>query len=403
MTKLFISYGRDDQAFAQKLAAELEANGFDVWIDIAEIQAGVKWSTAIQEALDNCEMMLVIISPDSMASTNVEDEWQYFLDTQKPVIPIYWQPAKIHFQLHRLQYVEFLNVDFTTAMTKLYTELERRKQQFTASLNAPSTTATQALRFGQMPAPIQSQTGKLLGEPFEWCAIPSGEVTIEAGGSFDKPMPFLVEPFYLGKYPITNAQFQVFVDAPNGWRNPEWWNYSAGGNGWHADFPDPPAPAFDALPDHPRSNVCWYDAIAFCRWLSGTTGEPIMLPTEQQWQRAAEGDDHRKYPWGDTFDPALCNTSVGKDWKASSTTPVTQYPAGASVFDVLDLTGNVWEWCLNSWETGKTDLTELRVKRTLRGGAFYFIHYEYLRVGLRGFYDASMISNTRGFRIARSN
>jgi formylglycine-generating enzyme required for sulfatase activity len=111
--------------------------------------------------------------------------------------------------------------------------------------------------------------------------------------------------------------------------------------------------------------VSWYEALAFCRWLGEQTGENILLPTEQQWQRAAQGDDNRTYPWGEGIDDSRCNYSrnVGR------TTPVTNYPAGASPYGVMDMSGNVWEWCLTQYDDGSEDI-EGTNRRVLRGGSW---------------------------------
>jgi hypothetical protein len=98
MPRIFISYSRNDETFARQLATSLSDMGADIWIDIEDIPAGMKWSSAIQQGLDSGDLLIVIISPDSMGSHNVEDEWQYYLDNGKPVIPVLIQPTKIHFQ-----------------------------------------------------------------------------------------------------------------------------------------------------------------------------------------------------------------------------------------------------------------------------------------------------------------
>ena len=126
MNRVFISYSRQDEAFARRLATELDQAGADVWIDVDDIPAGMKWSTAIQAGLDSADGMLVVLSPDAMASSNVEDEWQYFMDHDKPVIPIWWRPTKVHFQLHRLQYIDFNTRPFDEAVLDLYAELGRK-------------------------------------------------------------------------------------------------------------------------------------------------------------------------------------------------------------------------------------------------------------------------------------
>jgi formylglycine-generating enzyme required for sulfatase activity len=126
MARIFISYSRTDEAFARRLAASLSQLGADVWIDIEDIPAGMKWSRAIQEGLDLAELLMLIVSPDSMASQNVEDEWQYYLDQKKPVIPILWKPARIHFQLNRIQHIDFHRQDYDSALRDLHSELAHK-------------------------------------------------------------------------------------------------------------------------------------------------------------------------------------------------------------------------------------------------------------------------------------
>lgn len=124
--KIFISYSRVDEAFARQLAGSLSQMGADVWIDVEDIPAGLKWSSAIQQGLDVADAMLVILSPESMQSVNVEDEWQYFLDQKRPVFPILYRPAKVHFQLSRIQYIDFVRQPYERAILQLNAELRRR-------------------------------------------------------------------------------------------------------------------------------------------------------------------------------------------------------------------------------------------------------------------------------------
>lgn len=125
MPRIFISYSRADEPFATRLAGALSDAGADVWIDVEDIPAGMKWSSAIQEGLDTSDAMLVVVSPDSMASRNVEDEWQYFLDNQRTILTVLYRPTKLHYQLHRIQYVDFHSPTFEVAFPKLLTELAR--------------------------------------------------------------------------------------------------------------------------------------------------------------------------------------------------------------------------------------------------------------------------------------
>ncbi len=126
MARIFISYSRKDESFARRLATSLSQLGADIWIDLEDIPAGMKWSSAIQQGLDTGDILIVIISPDSMASRNVEDEWQYYLDNGKAVVPVLLHPAKIHFQLNRIQYIDFQRQDYNLALRQLHGELARK-------------------------------------------------------------------------------------------------------------------------------------------------------------------------------------------------------------------------------------------------------------------------------------
>ena len=329
MTKLFISHSTKDTEFVRQLAQALTEMGMNVWIDFTDIPAGMNWSTAVQKALDECEAMLVVISPEAMDSTNVENEWQYYLDEGKSIIPVRWQPAKVHFQLRRIQYVDFHEREFGAALDLLRAELQRQgiaiggSQGQMHTFDSDDATPPQIQGGAQALARVED----ILPPPFEWCEIPAGKVTVEAGGYLKRATTFEVPGFAIAKYPVIDAQFSKFVNFAGGYEASEWWDYSDAAQVWHDENPKPQDTAF-AGGDLPRTNLCWYEAVAYCRWLSAATKLHITLPTEQQWQRAAQGDDGRTYPWGNEFDPKKCNTALSR---VGHTTPVTQYPQGASL------------------------------------------------------------------------
>lgn len=93
--------------------------------------------------------------------------------------------------------------------------------------------------------------------------------------------------------------------------------------------------------DHPVVLVSQADAMAYAAWLNQRTGRHWRLPTEREWEKAARGTDGRRFPWGDTFDPARLNSH---DAGPFDTTPVGTYPAGTSPFGLLDAAGQVYEW-----------------------------------------------------------
>jgi len=249
---------------------------------------------------------------------------------------------------------------------------------------------------------LYGRADEILPQPFAWREIPQGKVTLTyKGGYVQEATTFTIPAFHMAKYPVTNAQYDLFVGHPDGYRNPAWWDYSPDAKQWRANQPQAEQTGF-AGADRPGSNISWYDAVAFCRWISALTGEKIMLPTEQQWQRAAQGDDGRDYPWGNDWDGARCNNSISP-FDSNSTTPVTQFEGkdkGDSPYGVVDMSGNVWEWCLTAYETGKSDLfgTDVRV---LRGGSWSINNSVSFRVAYRFRVSPLVRYLSRGFRFAR--
>ena len=119
MTRIFISHSHADKAFATRLAEALRERGFQPWIDHEGIRGGARWSTSIQEGLDACRALVLVLSPAAMDSSNVEDEWQYALDEGTPIVPVRIEPTKVHFQLKRIQHVDFHERDFEGAVREL--------------------------------------------------------------------------------------------------------------------------------------------------------------------------------------------------------------------------------------------------------------------------------------------
>jgi len=249
----------------------------------------------------------------------------------------------------------------------------------------------------------------ILPQPFAWIDIPAGQVTLEGRkGSYipeGETRTFDVPAFQIAKYPITNVQFAKFIEA-GGYDNQRWWT-DAGWNyrqkeGWQL-------PRYWNNDEYnsetqPIVGVSWFEAIAFCNWLNQASGmDNITLPTDQQWQRAAQGDDGRTYPWGNDWDCKRCNNPV-KPCDSNVTTPVTQYEGkGDSPFGVVDMSGNVWEWCLTDYENKTNDVNISANTRVLRGGSWFSYVTDYFRCDYRDWFDPSLRSFNGGFRLSRFN
>lgn len=237
-----------------------------------------------------------------------------------------------------------------------------------------------------------------LPAPFAWVTIPG-------------------KGYSIAKYPITNAQYARFIDA-GGYHQHLWWTEA----GWQAkqqglvfDFTKGEGVATNTPwteprywndsewngADQPVVGVTWYEAVAFCLWLSDMTGEKIMLPTEDQWQYAAQGDDGRTYPWGNEWDCTRCNNSV-KPCQSQVTTPVQQYEGkGDSPFGVVDMAGNVWEWCLTDYDQKTNEVNGEARTRVVRGGGWFYFSKADCRCNFRYGDLPYCCYNFRGFRIAR--
>jgi formylglycine-generating enzyme required for sulfatase activity len=223
-----------------------------------------------------------------------------------------------------------------------------------------------------------------------WCDVPAGPFLM--GSTNDDKMAYddekpqhrnetITTGYLISRYAITNAQFAPFVEA-GGYGERRYWTKA----GWERKErerwagPWNPSEPYNLL-NHPVVGVSWFEAVAFCRWLTERlrqngelgTGEEITLPTEAQWEKAARGADGRLYPWGHDPDPDRANYD---DTGIGTTSAAGCFPGGASPYGVEDLSGNIWEWCRTKWEDDYIDYRgddDLRGtdSRVFRGTPFY--------------------------------
>lgn len=155
--------------------------------------------------------------------------------------------------------------------------------------------------------------------------------------------------------PITNAQYEAFVAATGQpWPSvtvEEWQSYGlihpyerTRRHAWRAGRPPSGREA------HPVVLVSYADALAYARWLSRRTGQAWRLPSELEWEKAARGSDGRRFPWGETFDPARLNSH---DAGPFDTIPAGSLSLGASPYGALDMAGQVFEWTSTPAGTGR--------------------------------------------------
>ncbi len=169
-------------------------------------------------------------------------------------------------------------------------------------------------------------------------------------------------------------------------------------------------PQFDTDEPVPVVGITWHEALDYCNWVSQQSGYQVRLPTAAEWQKAARGPDGWVFPYGNTFDPARCNTRESGHGRL---TPVDAFPDGASAHGVFDMCGNCWEWTMTIWRNRELDDDEERLPtyaeyednsiskglKTICGGAYTTTEpmaratTQYLRAS-----DFTM--NVQGFRLA---
>ncbi|MBK7449662.1 MAG: SUMF1/EgtB/PvdO family nonheme iron enzyme [Anaerolineales bacterium] len=226
--------------------------------------------------------------------------------------------------------------------------------------------------------------------------------------------------YFVARYPVTNIQFARFVKE-DGYQNREFWSdlgweWRTGKydqrtmEGVERDWLEHRPLAKRNMPYYwhnielsnpivPVVGVCWFEAEAYCKWLSKKIvavpdGYYVRLLTTDEWERAARGTDGREYPWGDGFNKAAANT-----WDSDSTgsglggtTAVVTFPQGASPTDTWDMSGNVWEWT-GSW------YDEDKKYRIVRGGSW--IGYQWFaRSSFCNWSIPLMFNDDLGFRVA---
>ncbi|MBN2091084.1 SUMF1/EgtB/PvdO family nonheme iron enzyme [candidate division KSB1 bacterium] len=247
-----------------------------------------------------------------------------------------------------------------------------------------------------------------------WVTIPAGSFLMGAQSTdpkkpnFDKDAHERESPvhevqlseFRISKYLVTVEEYSRFIQE-GGYENPAYW--SAGG---FKKF-DAPGKWEDQLsyPSRPVVRVCWYEAMAFALWAG------CQLPTEAQWERAAKGKSqiYKKYPWGN--EPPDGKITNCPDSKLRHASPVGMFPDDCTDEEVLDMGGNVWEWCRDYYDgefyqkvsETKDPVNKNKSRSTVvRGGSWYYSGTRVFRCAYRDSGDPGVRVVGIGFRVVSS-
>jgi len=340
---------------------------------------------------ENASLFICFAAPKTNSRTAAELEWLQ----ASPHHPKIWF---------------FQNTQNVTAPAVLQTDLPVNVVRYSGDEALYSTVLAQITVWAdnsvrQLSAP---PTPTFLPEPFAWCLITPGMVNLESGAFEGDPdakkwivhqrqIAVVHHRFWISQTPITNAQYRAFIQEPDGYADNDWWDFAPDALNWRNDTPLTALPISEFSGDtRPRTDLTWYEAVAFCRWVSHRLPfNVIRLPTAVEWQRAALGDRTTTYPWGNEGETERAN--VGK--KLNRTTPVLQYPLGISQFEVFDMAGNVWEWVASPPDHPGEYATQNAERYSIKGGSWYHLA-EYARAAAALSSPPYRSLNTIGFRIA---
>ena len=377
--KIFISYRRaeDNKSYIVGTIHEKLSKVFgrgNVFRDTYDITSGTQWRARLDHEVNSCKVMLVVIGPDWANLADPTGKKRLFDDHDVTR----WE---VETGLRRRKEENIAFIPVLVSGTRL-----PRKEELPPTLQELSEIQNIIIRnfpdFDQDMDKLVQDIRTLGGFREDDIQI-KGEfepktIYIEPGpfgmGSppgegipqFEMPQhPVYLPAYRIGKYPVTNKQYSVFMRRTG---------RSALEIGWKTQkIPE-------GKDNHPVTGVSWYDALAYCRWLSEQTNREYSLPNEAQWEKACRGGNNSFFPWGEEFDPARCNHAKAE------LAPVDAYPE-QNDYGCFDFVGNVRQWTCSLWGTdhaapdpeytypwwddGRNNLEESRlVWRVVRGSSF---------------------------------
>ncbi|MBT3711829.1 MAG: SUMF1/EgtB/PvdO family nonheme iron enzyme [Anaerolineae bacterium] len=419
--QIFISYSRQDMDFVKTLAEDLENEGFDIWYDLTDIDAGDRWAKEIQDGINESEIFVIVVSPNSIKSEWVEKEFLFASQRGLKIVPLLYTFCELPLWLLNIQYVDVVGRNYKKNFQHIldvFNDTGRRngdreddRQESVPSKGVPKsqipwivgavigvaiilaaifwpkkpaelieepTLAATMIPPTETPIPAETETSPTFTAT-ETSTLPTQTSTplpTEIISTRDAVMVLVPsDVFWMGsdkgeddEKPSHTVDLKDFYIDKYEVTNAQ---YLECVNASKCLKPENTTYFFDQnkrFVDHPVVYVGWQDAADFCAW------RDARLPTEAEWEKAARGIDRFYYPWGSEWHNKKAN-ATGADDGYSNTSPVMSLEEGKSPYGVFNMAGNVWEWVGGWYDVyPKGDLAASsyfgEVRRIARGGSW---------------------------------
>jgi formylglycine-generating enzyme required for sulfatase activity len=425
--RVFLCHASQDKPKVRDLYKRLKSEGWiEPWLDEESLLPGQDFDLEIYRTIRDTDAIIICLSTVSVAKEGyVNKEIRRALDIaeEKPEGTIYVIPLRLDDcspSFERLRKLHWVNYFTPHAHERLVKSL--RARAIALKLSPPVDNLTKEYKPELPREYVPSDFSDLDLDLYRFVQIPQ---TSEA--------PY---PFWIGKYPITNAQYECFLIVSDyatesywrgflkfnedciqigQWRNEglDWLKEKMG------ESNNPPLPEHwdDAHfgitnPDNPAVGITWYEANAYCNWLvrhwnelaesyvnSSLRPRLIRLPLDTEWTIAAGGETPpERYPWDtpgkatDDEKEILRRANVEESY-IGHTTPVNASWRGASPYEVMDMAGNVDEWQANYHDMMRGNLS-------VRGGSWYWsLNWACVSITGRNYCHPNFRNNNIGFRV----
>ncbi|MBL8098861.1 MAG: SUMF1/EgtB/PvdO family nonheme iron enzyme [Anaerolineales bacterium] len=387
--KVFLCHASEDKPKVRELYKKLATETWiQPWLDEEDLLPGQDFDLAIYKAARDADIIIICLSTISVKKEGyVNKEIRRALDVAEEKLEdtIYMIPLRLDDcqpSFERLKKLHWVDYFTPNAHEKLIKSLRLRAEVLQLQTSEQTRSASS-----------NSESSDEELDLYKFIEIPK-----------DKEVPYT---FYIGKYPVTNAQYERFLNAPD-FNNPVYWlefpkfdencqrigDWGQEGLIWFREelkkskskvlFPDYWKDEDFGItnPNHPVVGISWYEANAYCEWLfqnwnmlseskvnTSLKPQSIRLPLETEWQKAAGGiTPQGRYVWDEmgkettSLKEILRRANVRKSG-IGKTTPVDAYPLGKSPYSVMDMSGNVGEWQANFYNKDHSWLSK-------RGGSW---------------------------------